>query len=527
MLTQCWMSRLGPCLTVSILSLFQSHAAAWAGEATLTWDPPTARMDGNPLLSTDLAGYKVYGGTASGRYTLLADVGNTTTFTANGVPEGQTFFVSVTAYDLSNNESGFSNEVSLTIPAASFSVSGGCGMVFPRSGKSTGPWPGADLLALLGIILIGLIRKKAYLFARKFATSPLSVNASAAAMLLIVFAAPSAFAAPTITSLSGTVTNGSTITVTGTGFGTKNPAKPLIWADFEQGTITAESSLSTGTLQNDSASLTKVNQLPNSTYAVRGKPNDSVLGKQNVRLFVDTSPTPHDRWYFFVKRLYGNPTWWSYSMTSAANYKYMRNWPQCANGYADFFAVIYVGSPPIGYHWQVDNFVVPLTKMQSGTPPVNEWFIEEHQGYQGTLNNSDASYTEWINGAMVGGKTSTFSWLTSTYPSNLQCFGIENYWTLNPPPPDAYVYFDDFYADIVWSRVMIGDQSTFAASTRREIQIPTAWSDASITITFNPGSFASPNNAYLYVIDSNGNVNANGYPICPTCPQPPKNLQVK
>ncbi|MEK6657594.1 MAG: hypothetical protein AABY58_09150, partial [Nitrospirota bacterium] len=40
---------------------------------------------------------------------------------------------------------------------------------------------------------------------------------------------------------------------------------------------------------------------------------------------------------------------------------------------------------------------------------------------------------------------------------------------------------------------------------------PSAWSDTSITITLNQGSLANFNNAYLYVIDADGNVNTNGY----------------
>src|SRR3972149_5909585 len=72
-----------------------------AGEAILTWDPPTTNTDGTPL--TDLAGYKIHYGTTSGNYTTVIDVGNVTTYFAT------------TAYDSSGNESGYSNEVSKTI----------------------------------------------------------------------------------------------------------------------------------------------------------------------------------------------------------------------------------------------------------------------------------------------------------------------------------------------------------------------------------------------------------------------------
>ena len=32
---------------------------------------------------------------------------------------------------------------------------------------------------------------------------------------------------------------------------------------------------------------------------------------------------------------------------------------------------------------------------------------------------------------------------------------------------------------------------------------------------------------HLYVFDSNGNVNANGYPLCANCPEPPANLTAR
>jgi hypothetical protein len=70
---------------------------------TLAWDPNT---------EPDLGGYKVYYGTSSGTYGVPLNVGNVTTYTLVNLPQGQTYFVSVTAYDKSGNESVYSNEVS-------------------------------------------------------------------------------------------------------------------------------------------------------------------------------------------------------------------------------------------------------------------------------------------------------------------------------------------------------------------------------------------------------------------------------
>ena len=79
---------------------------AWAGTATLSWNPNT---------ESDLAGYKVYFGTVSSTYTQSVDVGLTSTpatpqYILNNLVEGNTYFFTITAYDTSGNQSGYSNE---------------------------------------------------------------------------------------------------------------------------------------------------------------------------------------------------------------------------------------------------------------------------------------------------------------------------------------------------------------------------------------------------------------------------------
>jgi hypothetical protein len=83
-------------------------AGGTGGTIILDWDAPTTNADGTGL--TDLVGYKIHYGTASGAYDHSIDVGNVTTYTLTGLTKGQTYYVATTAYDTSNNESGYSNE---------------------------------------------------------------------------------------------------------------------------------------------------------------------------------------------------------------------------------------------------------------------------------------------------------------------------------------------------------------------------------------------------------------------------------
>lgn len=47
--------------------------------------------------------------------------------------------------------------------------------------------------------------------------------------VVYLIAATPTWAAPTISGLSGSVAHGGAITITGTGFGTKSQAAPLVW----------------------------------------------------------------------------------------------------------------------------------------------------------------------------------------------------------------------------------------------------------------------------------------------------------
>jgi hypothetical protein len=75
-----------------------------AGEFMLAWDSNA---------ESDVAGYKVYYGTASGQYTHSIDVGNVTQLTLN-LPNKK-HYIALTAYDIYRNESDYSNEVSWPI----------------------------------------------------------------------------------------------------------------------------------------------------------------------------------------------------------------------------------------------------------------------------------------------------------------------------------------------------------------------------------------------------------------------------
>jgi hypothetical protein len=82
---------------------------------TLCAVPKQVALKWNANTEPDLAGYRVYCGTASKVYTINVSVAQSLTATVPNLQSG-TYYCAVTAYDLSNNESGFSQEVTKVIP---------------------------------------------------------------------------------------------------------------------------------------------------------------------------------------------------------------------------------------------------------------------------------------------------------------------------------------------------------------------------------------------------------------------------
>ena len=78
-----------------------------AGSVTLAW---------NRSSDTNVAGYNVYYGGASGAYTNEISVGNATNATITGLVQGTVYYFAATTYAASGMESPFSSEISYTIP---------------------------------------------------------------------------------------------------------------------------------------------------------------------------------------------------------------------------------------------------------------------------------------------------------------------------------------------------------------------------------------------------------------------------
>lgn len=89
-------------VTLLFLVTVPLHAAS---DVTLAWDAAT---------DARVTGYKLHYGSATKTYTVHQDCGNVTQCTLKALPDA-TYFIAATAYTAGGIESGYSNEVSLTL----------------------------------------------------------------------------------------------------------------------------------------------------------------------------------------------------------------------------------------------------------------------------------------------------------------------------------------------------------------------------------------------------------------------------
>lgn len=97
------------------VTLTVASAASTSSSTTITGTSTAATLSWNPVTSTNLAGYKVYVGTASGVYGTSINVGNVTSYVVSNLALGNTYYFVVTAYNPSGIESLPSSEASKSV----------------------------------------------------------------------------------------------------------------------------------------------------------------------------------------------------------------------------------------------------------------------------------------------------------------------------------------------------------------------------------------------------------------------------
>ncbi|HQI75020.1 MAG TPA: hypothetical protein PK384_00770 [Candidatus Latescibacteria bacterium] len=336
-------------------------------------------------------------------------------------------------------------------------------------------------------------------------------------------------AVPVVSSVQGNVSNGASIVVTGSGFGSTGP-NIVVFDDFEKGTNGGATAIGNGSAQ--VGTWDAIGELPtrySNTYAHSGS-------LSNMSNWADNGAWEGSRW--IGKSLSGGATnvyfsWWLYLPVN-------RDTPGTNSGAGPNWKIFWLYTEP----WPTDDFVsvfltnsFPVTNGSSGyflTGFADDWRdgridINSNSGstvtaftkgqwhryeYYFVASSTAGSLTLWeLNASQArrqlgsrSGKTvdTGGKWTTLHFPGYGR--GDRN----------SQTYYDDIYVATgpgAMARVEIGNSSTYGTSTNLAVSTATSWSDTQVVATVRLGSFKSGQTAYLYIVDSNGNVNSSGYPV--------------
>ena len=352
------------------------------------------------------------------------------------------------------------------------------------------------------------------------------------------------WAAPSVTSVSEAISQGSQVTIAGSGFGSHadhNTSREYLaagWENFETGTADSIFTGNTGVALETNTALQKTN----SSYAAKGyywatpQAYTNVWGtaKNTALMYGFHLPLATFQKKIFISGWFMFPAGFddgiNYDTSMVDQTKFLCMTPlgtlDGSDGAKTYFQtrkdsvdIPLRTETEDGYYSEGDNdplfnystmgtwhrfdIYVDLTKPDG--QKIHNWYVDgkkisrTHEFY-----NSDAD----LIARGVGDGFNYLSWLMYQFQGD-----------------DTYTWFqymDDAYADLTQARVEISEYATWSDTVqhRKEIQIPTAWSDTGITISANLGQFDPGDTAYLYVIDDAGAVST-GYQITiPGGPQP-------
>lgn len=340
---------------------------------------------------------------------------------------------------------------------------------------------------------------------------------------------------PSVSSVSGSLNHGSTVAISGSGFGTKPTGAPWKW-DAMNGS-TGERLEPRGWLvhQNNPQpilSSQRVRPGTDSTAAVKLTMTGTAVPAfgfgNNDGGYLDFTSASASNY-----RPFPIPAWIDYWMyfrppTGSNNYKFFRhhanNASSIPNGLWAMPGSGGVTSCP-SFVWSAVNTASVNTNPPNadlGCPEIANRWVHVQMMFHAT-NNNTGKFVMWVDGIR---RFNVLDFGFEVGSSQRANFLVESQQLTTTG--DGEMYIDDFFIENTYAHVEIGDAPTYAASRHREVQIPVSWSNNAVSVTLNRGSFPSFSGLYLYVFNAQG-VPSPGYSLGGTqqaTPTAPRNLRI-
>lgn len=350
-------------------------------------------------------------------------------------------------------------------------------------------------------------------------------------LLGLALSAP-VWSAPQISSVSGDITHGSELSISGQDFGGKNPARPYFWAPME-----GSSDPSTLGLVTQWSLISRMEYVEGQGIAGGGAlvaTDSSGTWTAQVNAEGFSWSDPGQKMYLFRKLKHN----FSIFEPVAINWKSWRLWGniQGSGRLTSVMDGVWNGSVALDHSVESGQSLYPIDDKRAAFGIVGQWNTNEilMRSNTNALGRGDGFFQYRTNGKTLGeipyqawdGTRHFKLWDAETNPQlqrNFIVHGVKANHTMGPN--DRY-WATDVYLDTTWARVMIGDAPTLSESTHLEIQIPIAWSASAITVVLNMRTFPADRRPYLFVIDQNNNA-SQGYALGVPYPKPPEPVVVQ
>ena len=352
-----------------------------------------------------------------------------------------------------------------------------------------------------------------------------SISMAMQILLLVTYPVASGWAAAAITGVIGTIQDGQTVTISGSGFGTTGP-NVVLFDTFEKGTSGAN--ISTLTNSADVANWTASTRLGGTVplytnaYALSGTKSMAI----DYRVSWGSGPSLT---YSNVQNSDILVSWWQYIPTN-------RDVPGTNNS-ADGgpnWKWFWIGDQNDDWPWGSDYSIQCLSSTcdastslgsldDTGTPA----------RYDGKWYNSLLSKGTWmrVTVAMKNTTSGAYVWQQEINgSSNSVVDSVTNVVTAHSNDPwnvlvipgfgrsdnNSVLYIDDVYVATgagARARVEMGNASTYSASTKLAFITPTSWNSNQIKATVKQGGFKGGETVYLFVVDASGNASPSYGPL--------------
>jgi hypothetical protein len=348
------------------------------------------------------------------------------------------------------------------------------------------------------------------------------IHLAVPALLLAAGPPTVAWAAPTISGVNGTVQDGQTVTISGSGFG--SGPNVVLYDSFEKGAVGANIS-------------TSVNSADVGNWSARGNTMQTYSSDYTVSgskaMKVDWSNMYGSGPYLRYANVQNSDiliSWWQFMPTNKnvpgtngpeagqPNWKWFwlgdenDNWP-----WGSDYVTVWLSNSDYGGIMGL----IPADDTASPSRAGGGWYDTSFRKgtwmrYTVALKNAASGAYYWNQEVSSSGNFVKFNKTNLTTAHSGDPWNVLSLPGFGRQDNTAAAYYDDVYVAIgagARARVEMGNASSYGSSTKLAFITPTSWSSGQINATVRQSVFKSGEKVSLFVVDATGNASPGFGPL--------------